>query len=386
MEAFELMIDKKTIKIFVDAHVFDGGYQGSRTFIKELYNVLIKKENLQIYIGAYNINNAKQHFLNAENVFFIQYQSRSSWIRLAVDIPRIIRKNEIDYAHFQYMVPINKSCRFIVTTHDVIFRDFPGEFSFFYTKSKQWLYKQGAKRADILTTVSNYSKQSINKYLSIPEYKINVIPNAVSDNFFSAYDKGEAKKYIREKYGVNKFILLVSRIEPRKNHSLLLKSYLDLKLYSKGYHLFFAGERTLPVAEMDKQLENLPGNIKQFIVISNNVDSTDLLKLYQAADVFVYPSKAEGFGIPPLEAAAAGTPVLCSNSSAMKEFCFFDDQLFDPTDEDELKRKLAKIIETVPAQYQLDKIAEEIRDTYSWQKSADKLYELIINDHQMNMQ
>ena len=116
------------IKIFLDAHVFDGEFQGSRTFIKELYNILLQKKDLEFYIAAYDLENLKRYFPKAENIFFIKLKKRSSILRLLIEIPQLIKKHGISYAHFQYMVPPVKNCRFIVTTHDVLFNEFPKEF------------------------------------------------------------------------------------------------------------------------------------------------------------------------------------------------------------------------------------------------------------------
>jgi glycosyltransferase involved in cell wall biosynthesis len=91
----------------------------------------------------------------------------------------------------------------------------------------------------------------------------------------------------------------------------------------------------------------------------------------------VYPSKAEGFGIPPLEAGAACVPVLCSHSTAMSDFHFFGDNLFDPKDDKVLKEKLISIITHPPDPSALKDISEKIKERYNWTTSAEKLYELL---------
>ena len=188
-----------TIKIFLDAHIFDGEFQGSRTFIKELYNMLLQKKDLELYIAAYDIENLQQYFPKADNVVFIKLKNRSSILRLLVEIPQLIKKHGIGYAHFQYMVPPVKNCRFIVTTHDVIFNEFPQEFSLWYRVSKNFLYSRAAKKADILTTDSEYSKRSIHRYLGVPSEKVNVIRLGINSGFFNSYNKEAEKEYRSEK-------------------------------------------------------------------------------------------------------------------------------------------------------------------------------------------
>jgi glycosyltransferase involved in cell wall biosynthesis len=368
------------IRVFVDAHVFDGEFQGTRTFIRGIYSVLAKKNDLEIYMAANDIKNLAQNFAGFTNIHFIQYKSSSSFTRLAFEMPSIIRKNKIDFAHFQYIVPPIKNCRFIVTTHDVIFNEFPREFSWWYRMRKNFLYRISAGRSDILTTVSEYSKESIQKYLGTGSRKIHVIPNGVGNIFFNAPGKATARNFINQKYGFENFILYVSRIEPRKNHVMLLRAFLELGLYERGYHLVLLGDETIPTPEFDNIMNELNPEIGKFIWINGSINDDELISFYCAASVFVYPSKAEGFGIPPLEAAALKTPVLCSRSSAMNEYNFFGKNLFDPYDYPAFKEKLNKLISSPKDEDELGDISDTIRRNYSWECSAENLYQIIVGE------
>ena len=124
------------IKLFVDAHVFDTEYQGSRTFIKELYSQLATREGLQLYMGAFDIDQLRTAF-PFDNIQFIPYRHHSGLMRLTRDIPGIIREHGIGYAHFQYILPPARLCRYIATIHDVIFSEFPAEFSLPYRLLKK---------------------------------------------------------------------------------------------------------------------------------------------------------------------------------------------------------------------------------------------------------
>lgn len=367
------------IRIFVDAHVFDGEYQGTRTFIKELYIALSKKDNIILYLASFDIDNLKTIFPASSNINFIQYNTKTGWPRLLINIPSLFRKYDFDFAHFQYMIPPvkNKKCKYVVTIHDVIFEEYPAEFTRYYRFSKKLLYQLAATNADIVTTVSTYSKKSIEKFLRVKPGKTAVIPNGVSDIFFQPYNKERSAELITKKYGIRKFILYVSRFEPRKNHAALLKAYLDLELYKKEYHLVLLGHQSLAVDEFDKILEALSPGIQKFIFINHEIDDDTLIEFYRAASVFVYPSKAEGFGISPLEAGALKIPVICSNASAMKEFSFFGDRHIDTTDHGLLKKKIAGSLSNPPADFFLQTISDTIREKYSWESSAEKFYNLL---------
>jgi glycosyltransferase involved in cell wall biosynthesis len=373
------MKTKESIRLFLDAHVFDGQFQGTRTYIKEIYNLLIQKENILLFIGAQDIENLKKYFPQSWNVIFIKYKSTSSFSRLLFEIPSLLKKYKIHFAHFQYISPLIKKCRYIVTTHDVIFNEYPDEFSFLYRLTKNYLYKRSALNADLVTTVSEYSKKSIEKYFGIEPDAISVIPNGVSTKFFEPYDKQMAKNHIREKLGFDKYILFVSRIEPRKNHILLLEVYLELKLYLQGYHLVFLGHETIPVFRLHAIVDQLPESIRSYILTCSSISDEELMELYRAADLFVYPSKGEGFGIPPLEAGALKIPVICSNTSAMEDFNFFGMNHIDPFEINLLRETLSVMVRDIPDENNLDRISKTIQRKYSWACSAESFYHLLLD-------
>jgi glycosyltransferase involved in cell wall biosynthesis len=365
------------IRLFVDAHVFDGEYQGSRTFIKELYSQLALNDQLHLFIAAFNVDSLRTNFPDSTNITYIKYSSKSRIWRLLIQIPAILKKHQIDYAHFQYIIPIFKPCRFIVTTHDVLFNDCPQYFSKWYRLQKNWLYRYAVKRADILTTVSDFSKQSINRYFEIGLNKIHVIPHGVAGSFFEPYNKSEAAAYTSNTYGTGTVILYVSRFEPRKNHALLLKAFIELELYNKGYSLVLAGHPSIPVPEFDRLLHSLPEAAKKKVLIFTSLTDAELLRFYKAAAVFVYPSAAEGFGMPPLEAAALGIPVLCNNRTALSDFTFFKANHFDFINDSVLKNRLTAALSSAGDHSELAEIRTFIQQNYSWAKAATAFIKLI---------
>lgn len=369
---------QKNINVFIDAHCFDNEFQGTRTFIKELYIQLAKQSpNFTFFIAAKNIENLKKEFSLIENCKFIQYKYSSTLLRLNIEIPAIIKKNNIDIAHFQYIIPFIKSCKYIVTTHDILFNDFKNEFSFLYRFLRNMLFKYSIKHADIKTTVSAYSQKRIAFHYKINQKQIFVIPNGVSADYFNDYNKNEAQNYILNKFSIENYILYVSRIEPRKNHITLLNSFLKNELYKKNLSLVFIGKISIQSDALNKLIQSMPLQAKKHFHHIEQVDNNDLMKLYQACKVFVYPTKAEGFGIPPIEAGALKVPVICSNNTAMSDFTFFNQTFFDPLDENKLSSLLNKILFSEVDTQLLNNISEEIAEKYSWKNSADVLKNLI---------
>ncbi|MFN8250308.1 MAG: glycosyltransferase family 1 protein [Ferruginibacter sp.] len=359
-----------TIKLFVDAHVFDSEYQGSRSFIKELYTALAPLPGLQVFMAAHDVTSLQKEFPLPGNIRFLQYRSRNRLYRLLVDIPSMIRQHRVDYAHFQYIVPLFKHCRYIVTIHDVLFSEHPQYFSRWYRIQKKWLYRYAAKRAAILTTVSDYSKQSISKHLGIALQKIHVISHGVAAHFFEPYDKQKIKDQVQYRYGTSDYIFYASRFEPRKNHVLLLEVFLELELSKQNYHLVFAGHHSLETPDFEQLYASLPAAIKQHVHILHQPDDAALLQLYRGATCFVYPSAAEGFGMPPLEAAAAAVPVLCNNKTALADFSFFCKNHIDITNSRLFKERLLGILNNGEQNGETCRIKKHVQEHYSWHQAA----------------
>lgn len=357
------------IKLFVDAHVFDEKYQGTRTYLKGLYTQLANSSRLAIYMAAVDVDNLRSEFGDHNNIQYLPYRSISKLYRLSVDIPCLIKKHNIDIAHFQYISPLVKTCKEIVTIHDLLFNDFKEDFSTSYRISRNILFKKSTLRADLLTTVSDYSADRIAYHYQIQRNKIFLTPNGVEPIFFTSPDCKNMSN-IKKNYQLEKYILYVSRVEPRKNHLLLLKAYHQLKLFEKNIALVLIGKNDLSYKDFEKYYQSLPQHIKKFVLRLEDVAFQELLSFYYHTDLFVYPSKAEGFGIPPLEAAAMKVNTLCSNSTAMADFHFFENNLFDPADIEELKKKITFALKFGKSDSEKEQIAAIILNKYNWKQIA----------------
>jgi glycosyltransferase involved in cell wall biosynthesis len=351
------------IKILVDAHIFDHSYQGTATYIKGLYNSLVKHNQIEIVLCACDIDNLKVHFPNPK-FKFLKLQTHSKFKRLAIEYPQIIRKGNFDYAHFQYIVPLFSNCKIINTIHDLLFLENPQYFPWSYRFTKGLLFRYSAKKSDIILTVSEYSKKSLIKYFNLKTKNVIVTPNAVTTLTIDA-----TKSIKKEKY-----ILYVSRFEPRKNHIALLQAYLNLKLYEQGYNLVFIGSKKEKIEEeaYNDLISLIPEKCKQFVIFLEKLNDEELNNYYKQATAFVFPSLAEGFGIPPLEAAINNCKVLCSNTTAMDDFSFFKYR-FNPSDSIEFESKLDQLLNDNDYPYR--EIKENIQRKYNWDVVAENYFE-----------
>lgn len=364
------------MKILIDAHVFDGKFQGTRTYIKGLYNVLIKRNpNWTFYFISNDKRNIINEFTNLGNVIFLEYRFKGALSRLLFELPYLIRKFNIDYSHFQYISPFLKFGKYIITTHDILFEEqrFKKYFPKSYIYTKGPLFRFSAKKADILLTVSNYSKDQIHDLYNIPKDKIGITPNGVDTLLFKSFMENKTDEDNQNK---RKNIIYVSRIEPRKNHISLLKAYINLKLYEKGYHLIFVGSYDLQSKSLDKYIELNKGIFDTYLHIYSNTSEFDLLNLYYNSELVVYPSLAEGFGIPPLEGAILNKKVVCSSLTAMSEFDFFSYHV-NPLKKNDLERVINKALKD--KNYPYNNIKEIVLKKYTWENSAIEFEKFIDN-------
>jgi glycosyltransferase involved in cell wall biosynthesis len=366
------MDTKKQLKVFIDGYLLNKEPQGTTTYIKELYKeATLMNPEILFYIGCFDVNTIKKDFIDFRNLSFISYKNKSRIFRMIYEIPKLIKIQNFDFAHFQYVIPFyrNKKCKYITTIHDILFNDFSTFFSNIYRFKRNFLFRYSAKNSDYLLTVSNYSKNAIKKRYKLDNKKIYITPNGVSEIFFNPFDKEISKQLIKNNYGFNDFILYVSRIEPRKNQELLLKSYLKTDLDKTTTHLVFIGTHSIKNSNFQKSMQDLSKDQKNQIHYFEKIPQEDFIHFYKAAKLFIYPSKAEGFGIPPLEAAALKIPVLCSNSTAMRSYNFFEPYFCDPNDELAFISKFKEFIKNYNS-IDLDFIQEKIKKQYSWSKSA----------------
>lgn len=355
------------MKLLVDCHGFDFNIsQGITTYIEGLYRSVIRlSSEIEFYFVAKDIDKIKAIFGESDKIKYIPLTSKNRIYRLLFEIPRIVKKYKIDVAHYQYVSPIIKNCKTIVTLHDILFIDFPEYFPFSYRFFKGISFELSAKRADLLCTVSEYSRIQISHHYKINSNGIIITPNAVSDDFYLI--EGDKPSSFPDKY-----VLYVSRIEPRKNHITAVHSFVRTNLFEKGYKLVFIGRETVFTEELHKTIENLPKFIKDHILFIPQVSFENLKLWYKYASLFLYPTLAEGFGIPPIEAGAACIPVICNNTTAMSDFKMFGENLIDFMDEEKLDDRIIRQLSSSNNMSELKNISEEIKKTYNWDNIAKK--------------
>ena len=229
----------------------------------------------------------------------------------------------------------------------------------------------------MIITVSAYSKMDIIKYFNVPEEKIKVI-HLAAESMFRCLNKDIAWDYLKKKYNYSTdYILYIGGFSPRKNVEGLMEAFkLVYKDLPGRYDLMLLGSSKDEHYELKKKAQSL--GIGERVVFTGYVPYNHLPWFYNCAEVFVYPSFYEGFGLPPLEAMTCGTPVITSNVTSIPEIVGDAAITINPYNLDELSNSIYNVLTDMELKNLL--IQKGFRRAYqfSWKKTAQetiKVYE-----------
>ncbi len=264
-----------------------------------------------------------------------------------VNIPCILENNDIELYHVPQNgigLPKEKSCRFVITLHDIIPYKLPETVGKTYLEIFTRQMPDIIKFCDGIITVSDYSKSDIAEKFSFPKEKIFVTP-LYSDKSYKPLSKSESRNIISRNYSIDfDYILYTGGFSPRKNIIGLMEAYSSyISMTDSKLFLVIAGSRGQSYSLYKKRAEEL--KIQDRVIFPGFISQEHMPYLYNAASLFVYPSFYEGFGLPPLEAMACGTPVIASNTTSMPEV--LKDSVFyaDPCDTDKLCEAIGAVLE-----------------------------------------
>lgn len=289
-----------------------------------------------------------------------------------VRVPNIINSTDMDIYHVpQNGVGLsdNINCHKVITLHDIIPLKMPETVSNRYLNIFNNEMPQILNNCDGIITVSEFSKQDIAKEYNIPKEKIYVTHLAAED-IYRPLSKTICKKSINEKYGISDdFILYVGGFSPRKNIIGLIESFSLLKESKrKNLKLVITGKKGISYDKYKQRAIEL--KVSDNIIFTDFIALEDLPIFYNACEVLVYPSFYEGFGLPPLEAMACGTPVITSNLTSLPEVCNNSAFLINPYDVNELSYAIERVVSDSLLKLTMIQKGLSLSNKYSWEKTA----------------
>jgi glycosyltransferase involved in cell wall biosynthesis len=308
----------------------------------------------------------------------------SMWLRLPFAMPYELRRRPVDLLHFQMIAPPVCATPFVLTLNDVAWETNPELFPWPIRLRLRLLVGRDARRAERVITVSEFSKRLICERYGLPASRVAVTYHGADERFRRLTDPA-APAAVCRRFGLDTgFVLYVGKLQARKNLVRLLASFdRAVREGCFPHKLVLFCFNTSATAEIFTALAHLPS--RERVVVAGEVPFDDLVALYNAATVFAFPSLAEGFGLPPLEAMACGAPVILSNASSLPEVVGDAGILFDPLDVDAMAKALADVLgsESLRATLVERGLARVARFS-NRQMAADTLavYESVLRDHE----
>lgn len=317
------------------------------------------------------------HALPLTNKFGL---SRFVWMQLM--LPHIIRKRKPDLCHFpNNTAPFLLERPSVITIHDASLFLHSQHHPPSRILALRLLLPHVARRATAVITVSEHAKQDLMRVLKLPADNIHVIHEAAPDGFAPLTNPVQ-RRQLQAKYQLpDHFVLFVGTIEPRKNLIRLIRAVGLLRKRGCKMQLVLVGPNGWLInGTLEKEIESL--GLQDAVQNLGYVPQADLPGIYSLATVFAFPSLYEGFGLPPLEAMACGTPVLTSRNSAMAEICGEAAWLVDPHEDVAIADGLAHLLGDSDLREHLRQLGLARAQTYSWERTAREtavVYEKVLN-------
>lgn len=352
---------------------------GVGIYTYELIKCLQHKSGLQVTGNIFNFLMRNNLTKELEGFIFPQKYCtllpygvyRRIWRWLPIPYHWLFGKNA-DVTHFfNFIVPKGVHGKVVNTIYDVVWLRYPETMD---AKNLQRITQDihySIDRSDRIVTISESTKRDLVELLHIPAEKIVVAPPGVDQAIFQRnYSKVQLQQ-IRDKYSLpSHYILYMGTLEPRKNIERLVQAFALLRQNAslQRYKLVLAGKKGWQYDSIFQQIAQ--HGLQQEVICTGYVDETDKAALYQQADLFVFPSLYEGFGMPVLEAMAAGVPVLTSNVSSLPEVAGDAALLANPLHIEDLSAKMQQLLTDQPLRERCIAKGRIQCEKYTWDYSA----------------
>lgn len=365
-------------RIGIDARMYSARFTGIGRYNYELIHHLVAQDTENTYVIFLNDPEYSEFETFAPNVEKVLVNARHYSLKEQTTFLKKLMEAKLDLMHFTHFnSPLLYPGKQVVTIHDLTLSFYPGKkmtaphYRAAYNLSI-WGVTRKAKR---IIAISENTKKDLRELLHVPEKKIRVIYEGAAATFQD--DKDPVKiADVRQRYGLERqFILYAGVWRSHKNVGGLIEAYAHM--VQQGY----AGDLVI-TGRQDPLYNEVPDGIAKHklegrVHCVGLVPEEDLGVLFNAAQCFVFPSFYEGFGLPALEAFAAGTPVAASNTSCLPEICGEGNALFfNPQDPEDMAKKILQAATDEPTRQRLIQNGKERLKVFSWAKMARETHDL----------
>lgn len=360
------------MKVCIDAKWYFEGPASGKVVIRNIVDDLLQDQrSLEIILILKSKDKGK--FKELPHIVKVVYVPNLNNLILNVFlIPFFIRKNNVDVFLGQNFIPFWGSFKKIAYIHDILFVDFP-EYYTFIEKMYFSILKIQKYYSDYIVTVSETEKKRIiDRNYSLHPDKVSSVYHGVSESFKPYKEFSEdVKESFNKRYPLpSNFILFVGRLNKRKNISNLLQAFDQLD----EVNLVIAGAKDWKEDSINEKFVD-----HERINWLGHVSGSDLCILFSKADVFVFPSYAESFGLPPIEAMKSGTAVVVSERTCLPEVCKHGALFFDPDNIDQIKNQIKEVLSSKDIRLNLEQNGIEVAMNYSWKESVNNLSKILKN-------
>jgi glycosyltransferase involved in cell wall biosynthesis len=302
----------------------------------------------------------------------------------SLEFRAIVRRLHCDVAHIPHLfwIPRALPCPYIVTVHDLLEHMYGAHNGSSLLRSLHFqLTRRALSKAARVMAVSEFTKSEIEKLFAIPGGRIEVVHNAIDERFLRGHASPSDLDLIAQRYLVNyPFLLYAGAIRPHKNVVRIIEAFSALKTELEKEHVM----QDLKLIIIGDDLSSHP-DLRRTVIrsgVQNDVRflgfvPIEVLRIfYDVAQVFVFPSLYEGFGLPPLEAMAHGTPVVTSNTSSLPEVAGNAAVLVNPENVFEIRRALQKALLDTALRERMEQRGYEQAQRFSWTTSVERILEI----------
>jgi glycosyltransferase involved in cell wall biosynthesis len=357
----------------VDAHTIGRHLTGNEVYVRSLLGALVARSPGSEFI-AY-VSSAEASAVLPPGIP-LRRIAANPFVRLGIDLTAKLLMDRPDLLHVQYTAPLFCPVPVVVSVHDVSFLEHPEYFPRERACQLRLTVRRTVRRAAKVLTVSEFSRRSILRAYDLDEEKVVAVPNGPGAGF-RPIAREAAAAAVRERFHLaSPFLLSVGDLQPRKNQVGLIRAYARfVDSYPQFSHQLVLAGKNSWYADRVREAARDSG-VPDRIHFLGFVSDDDLLQLYNACDVFVFPSFYEGFGLPALEAMACGRAVACSATSALPEVVDGAAILFDPHAISEMVRAIADLLLSTELRARMERLGLQRAAHFSWQETAQKILEV----------